>query len=56
MEIDVPRTYDFRKEYPGCVQEPMDIATTGKNCSSSYAFATISAVQDRICMQSKEKV
>lgn len=49
MQIDVPPAYDWRDEYPQCVQPVMDIGHD-KNCSASYVFATLSAVEDRICM------
>lgn len=55
MAIDVPETYDWREAYPQCVQPPMDIGAD-KNCSATYAFATLSAVQDRICMGSNRTV
>jgi hypothetical protein len=51
MKIDVPETYDWREAYPRCVQPPSNMGED-KNCSSTYAFATLSAVQDRICMGS----
>lgn len=54
MRITVPDTYDWRTEYPDCVQPIMNIGTIA-NCSASYAFATISAAEDRICMKAKEK-
>jgi len=52
-EIEVPDEYDWRKEYPNCVQPTRSI---GQNCSSSYAFASLSAVEDRICMSKQETV
>ena len=51
MNIEVPETYDWREAYPQCVQPAMNIGSN-KNCSSTYAFATLSAIQDRICMGS----
>lgn len=55
MSIDVPESYDWREAYPQCVQKPINM-DTGTNCSSSHAFATLSAVQDRICMGSNQTV
>lgn len=55
MSIDVPESYDWREAYPQCVQKPINM-DAGTNCSSSYAFATLSATQDRICMGSNSTV
>ena len=56
-EIDVPESYDWREAYPNCVQETQSIGgPNGGNCSASYAFATLSAVEDRICMGSNVTV
>ena len=49
MNIDLPESYDWRESYSQCVQPVMDIGAD-RNCSSSYAMATLSAVEDRICM------
>lgn len=54
MEIELPEAYDFREAYPQCVQTPM--STGDRNCSSSYAFAAIGAVQDKICMATNKTV
>ena len=51
MKIDLPETYDWREAYPQCVQPAQSIGSD-KNCSATFAFATLSAVQDRICMGS----
>ena len=50
MDIDVPETYDWREAHKNCVQPIANIAPNQGNCSSSYVFATMSAVEDRICM------
>ena len=50
--IDLPDSYDWRKEYPECVQPAQSIGAKG-SCSASYAFASLSAMADRICMGSK---
>lgn len=55
MQIDLPEAYDWREQFPQCVQKPLDIGRD-KNCSATYAFATLSAVQDRICMGSNQTV
>ena len=54
-KIDLPESYDWRKAYPKCVQPVMDIGAD-KNCSTSFAHATLGAVQDRICMASNKTV
>ena len=51
MEIDVPQDYDWRQIYPQCVQPA---SNTGKDCSASFAFATLGGVQDRICMSTNQ--
>ena len=43
MSIDLPEAYDWRETYPQCVQKAVDIGND-KNCSSTYAFTTLSAV------------
>lgn len=54
QSIEVPDSYDWREKYPQCVQPAYSI---GKgNCSSSYAFSTLSAVSDRICMGTNKTV
>jgi len=53
--ITVPETYDWRTAYPDCVQPVLNIGTVA-NCTASYAYATISTSEDRICMKAKEKV
>ena len=52
-DIDVPESYDWREAYPDCVQP---VQSVGTNCSASYAFATLSAVEDRICMSNNQTV
>ena len=47
----MPEAYDWREQYAHCVQDPLSIGA-GKNCSSSYALASLSTVADRICMGS----
>lgn len=57
MEIDLPENYDWRDAFPNCVQPVPSIEIGNKgNCSSGYAFSTLSAAEDRICMKSGEKV
>ena len=51
-EVEIPESYDWRQEYPDCVQETQVIP---RNCSSTYIFASLSATEDRICMKSAEK-
>jgi len=41
----IPDKYDWREQYPECVQT----SVSGGNCSASYAFATLGAIGDRIC-------
>jgi C1A family cysteine protease len=48
----IPDQYDWREQFPNCTQP---VFTQG-NCSSTYATATLSVAQDRICTQSKQKV
>jgi cathepsin B len=45
-------SFDFREKYPDCVSPVMD----QKNCSSSYAVASASAVSDRLCLLTKQNV
>lgn len=52
-ELEIPEAYDWRKIYPNCVEEVTQI---DKSCASSYVHATISAVQDRICMGAQKLV
>jgi hypothetical protein len=52
-DIDVPESYDWREKYPDCVQP---VRSIGTNCSSSYAFTTLSVVEDRICMANNQQV
>lgn len=54
-KIDLPESYDWREKFPKCVQPVSDIGGD-KNCSSSFAMATLSASQDRICMASNQTV
>jgi len=55
MEIEVPDSYDWREQYPHCVQPVHDIGAD-RNCSASYAMATLGVVEDRICMGSNQTV
>lgn len=52
-QIDVPDSYDWREEYPNCVQPVMDVGANF-NCSASYAMTTLSVVEDRICMATNQ--
>jgi cathepsin B len=52
-DIDVPESYDWREAYPDCVQP---VRSIGTSCSASYAFATLSAIEDRICMATNSTV
>lgn len=49
-DIELPETYDWREAHKNCVQPIGNISPNQGNCSASYAFATLSAVEDRICM------
>lgn len=51
-ETIIPDKYDWRENYPECVQEVFNQG----NCSASYALATTSVVADRICQQVKKPV
>lgn len=53
LDIEVPESYDWREQYPDCVQP---VKSIGSNCSASYAFATLSVVEDRICMSNNQTV
>ena len=55
MDIELPEQYDWREEYPHCVQTPINIGGDF-NCSSSYAFTTLSVVQDKICMTNNNTI
>jgi hypothetical protein len=37
-EMIIPEKYDWREQYPDCVQQPINQG----NCSASYALAAIS--------------
>lgn len=54
-QIEIPDNYDWREAYPQCVQPVMDIGAD-RNCSASYAFTTLSATEDRICMATNQTV
>jgi hypothetical protein len=51
-ETIIPEKYDWREQFPECVQEPVSQG----NCSASYAIASTSATADRICMAVKKPV
>jgi cathepsin B len=51
-ETIIPEKYDWREQYPDCVQ----IAQNQGNCSSAYAMTTLSVVADRICQSAKKQV
>ena len=51
-ETIIPEKYDWREQFPECVQEPVSQG----NCSASYALASTSATADRICMAAKKPV
>jgi hypothetical protein len=51
-DMIIPQSFDWRQQFPQCVQE----AKSQGNCSASYAVATLSMVQDRICMQTNRTV
>jgi len=56
-EIELPESYDWRDAYPQCVQPVQSIGGQDNgNCSSSYVFATLQAVADRICMGSNATI
>lgn len=45
-EEEVPQIYDWRKEHPDCESAIYDMP---KDCGASYAYATLSAMNDHIC-------
>lgn len=51
-EAIVPEKFDWREQYPACVQP---VLVQG-NCSASYAMSTLSTVADRMCQQSNKPV
>lgn len=55
MEIELPDAYDWREQYPSCVQPIMDIGAQF-NCSASYVMATLSTVEDRMCMANNKTI
>jgi hypothetical protein len=56
-EIDLPESFDWREVYPQCVQPVQSIGLAGAtNCSASYAMATLSAAEDKICMNANSTV
>jgi hypothetical protein len=50
----VPESYDWRQVHPDCKRESAPMID--KNCASSYVHTALSAVEDRICASSKQKV
>lgn len=48
-ETAIPETYNFRTEYEECKRP---VVAQG-NCSSSYALAAVSAINDRWCRTNK---
>lgn len=46
------KNYDFRTEHPECTSP----VTDQKNCSSSFAVASASAISDRYCLATKKNV
>lgn len=50
-ETAIPETYNFRTEFPDCKRT---IIQQG-NCSSSYALASVAAINDRWCRNNKEE-
>lgn len=51
-EIIIPEKFDWREQYPQCVQ----LVQSSGNCSSSYVMSTLSAISDRICQQTSQPV
>ena len=52
--LNLPESFDLRKEYPNCesLREIRDQA----NCGSCWAFGAVEAMSDRICIQSGQKL
>ena len=48
--MELPESYDWREKFPQCARE--EAQTVEKECASSYVHASLSAVEDRICMGS----
>jgi hypothetical protein len=44
-ETAIPESFDWREQFPDCVQE---VANQG-NCSAAYAMVATSVTEDRIC-------
>ena len=55
QDITVPESYDWRTQYPDCVQPVLNIGTVA-NCTATYAYATISVAEDRVCMKAGETI
>lgn len=53
-DLELPESYDWRQAYPLCVRESAPLID--KSCASSYVHASLSAVEDRICMGSSKIV
>lgn len=53
-ELEIPETYDWRVQFPECVRE--SAPKIEKECASTYVATSLSAVEDRICMGSKQIV
>lgn len=45
--ITPPESFHVKEQWPNCI---LPIASTGKDCGSSYAFALASALSERICI------
>ena len=52
--MEIPESYDWRVKYPNCVRESAPLID--RTCASTYVHATLSAVEDRICMGSQKIV
>lgn len=50
-KIELPIDFDWRKKRPECFSMPEN----QMNCGSCYAFAVVSAFEERICIKSKGK-
>lgn len=52
--LNLPENYDLREAYPDCesIQEVRDQS----NCGSCWAFGTVEAISDRICIASGSKI
>jgi cathepsin B len=54
IRTDLPENFDLREAYPDC--ESIKEVRDQSSCGSCWAFATVEAISDRICIASGQKL